>query len=510
MTPADRVHPVAPVAADPLRPMRQRADRLVLSMLVLQALVALLLGGLYGPWGTGMLVAGVLLGAAILAYALGPGGLVSRLVMAVCGMLMVALNIQLSMGMPEMHFAVFVFLAFLLAYRDWRPVLAGALTIAVHHVVFDRLQAAGLPVYCLSAPNFGQIVVHAVFVVVQTGVELVMAVRMERDARESAELRALCALDAEGRLSLQADRVQVHSATGRIVQTALVQLAGVVGEVRETAHAVADTARSMSADTGQLGQRTREAAHNLQSAAGAMAQLEHSSAASAGEAQQALALAQQQNAAVAHCGSLVEESVQTMQAIHAGARQITDIVSTIDSFAFRTNLLALNAAVEAARAGEHGRGFAVVASEVRVLAQHSAQAAREIRTLVGQSLKDATHGEEAVGRAGASMREVQQQADQVRALMLQLSQHAQQQSGELGNATSAVQQVDQMTQANSAMVGDALQATQNLAQLAERLLAAIGQVGGEATPRSAQAATAPRAVDAVERPRPSIGLQAVA
>ncbi|KQP43457.1 methyl-accepting chemotaxis protein [Pseudorhodoferax sp. Leaf274] len=479
-------------AADPLLPMRQRADRLVLSMLLLQALVAVLLGGLYGPWGTGMLVAGVLLGVAAGAYALAAGRFAARLTMAVVGMLMVALNIQLSMGMPEMHFAVFVFLAFLLAYRDWRPVLAAALTVAVHHVVFDRLQAAGLPVYCLSAPDFGQIVIHAVFVVVQTGVELVMAVRMERDARESAELRALCALDAEGRLSLQADAVPVHSATGRIVQTALVQLAGVVDEVRHAAHAVAGTARSMSGDTEQLGERTREAAHNLQSAASAMSQLERASAASADEARQALQLAQQQNAAVAGCGALVDQSVQTMQAIHASARQITDIVTTIDSFAFRTNLLALNAAVEAARAGEHGRGFAVVAQEVRVLAQNSAQAARDIRALVARSLDDATQGEEAVGRAGASMREVRQQADQVRTLMLQLSQHAQQQSVELGHATSAVQQVDQMTQANSAMVGAAQQSTQALAQMAERLQAAVGQVGGSAAGTPATASAPPR------------------
>ena len=479
MSAADAAQP-AGHGADPLQPMRKRADRLVLSMLVLQALVAMLLGGLYGPWGTGMLVTGVLLGVAGCAYALASGRLAARLVMAVAGMFLVALNIQLSMGMPEMHFAVFVFLAFLLAYRDWRPILAAALAVAVHHVLFDRLQAAGLPVFCLRAPDFGQIVIHAVFVVVQTGVELVMAVRMERDARESAELRALCALDAEGRLSLQADAVQVHSATGRIVQTALVQLAGVVDEVRQASHAVAGTARAMSGDTEQLGQRTREAAHNLQSAAGAMAQLEQASAASADEAQQALRLAQQQNVAVAGCGALVEQSVQTMQAIHASARQITDIVSTIDSFAFRTNLLALNAAVEAARAGEHGRGFAVVAQEVRVLAQHSAQATRDIRALVARALDDATQGEQAVSRAGASMREVRQQADQVRALMLQLSQHAQQQSVELGHATSAVQQVDQMTQANTAMVGAAQQSTQGLAQMAERLLAAISQVGGGA------------------------------
>jgi methyl-accepting chemotaxis protein len=463
-----------------LQPMRRRADRLVLCVMALQGLLALLLGSMYGPWGTGMLFAGVVLALCFAVHAAAPGSLLSRLVLSVGGMLLVGLNIQLSAGMPEMHFAVFVFLAFVLSYRDWRPIVAAAATIAVHHVLFDRLQAAGVPVFCLQQPDFGQIVVHALFVVVQTGVEVYMSLRMERDARESAELRALCALDDRGHLSLRANEVMVRSDTAKIVQVALVQLAGVVQEVQQTARAVSGTAQSMSDDTDQLGQRTREAADHLQAATAAMGQLETAAAASAQEAQQALQLAQQQNAVVSTCGELVQESVHTMQAIHTGAKQITDIVSTIDSFAFRTNLLALNAAVEAARAGEHGRGFAVVATEVRALAQNSAQAAREIRTLVARSLSDATRGEEAIGRAGASMRDVQHQAEQVRGLMQQLSQHAQQQSVELGHATAAAQRVDEMTRANTAMVDDAMQATHALAQMADRLLGVIGQVGSAA------------------------------
>jgi methyl-accepting chemotaxis protein len=54
-------------------------------------------------------------------------------------------------------------------------------------------------------------------------------------------------------------------------------------------------------------------------------------------------------------GNLVmQQVVDTMQAIEASSKRIGDITGVIDGIAFQTNILALNAAVEAARAGEQG------------------------------------------------------------------------------------------------------------------------------------------------------------
>ena len=39
--------------------------------------------------------------------------------------------------MIEMHFHIFAILAFLLLYRDWRVPVAGAVVVALHHVLFN-------------------------------------------------------------------------------------------------------------------------------------------------------------------------------------------------------------------------------------------------------------------------------------------------------------------------------------------------------------------------------------
>jgi methyl-accepting chemotaxis protein len=37
-----------------------------------------------------------------------------------------------------------------------------ALLFAMHHVLFDRLQAAGFGVYCMTSPDFARVALHAV------------------------------------------------------------------------------------------------------------------------------------------------------------------------------------------------------------------------------------------------------------------------------------------------------------------------------------------------------------
>lgn len=89
----------------------------------------------------------------------------------------------------------------------------------------------------------------------------------------------------------------------------------------------------------------------------------------------------------------------TVKELSERAKNIGEIVGTINSIAEQTNLLALNAAIEAARAGEAGKGFAVVADEIRKLSEESRNATYEI----GQILATITQG---TGRVNAATSKV--------------------------------------------------------------------------------------------------------
>jgi methyl-accepting chemotaxis protein len=449
----------------------RQADKLLLAVVGAQALVALALGMQWGNMGLALGLGIALLLVAVGLIALAGGTMLAATGMATVLMSMTALHIQLAKGMLEYHFGVFLVLALLLVYRHWIPIVTGAAVIAVHHVLFDRLQLAGTGVFCLTEPDFGRILIHAGYVVVQTAFEVYIAIEMtKRAVEQSALIRMVEGMDDNGRINLSvATTTTVTLGTAGQLRQALNRIASAIGQVQQAAQSIGTASAEIASGNQDLSNRTEQTASSLQQTSSSMDQLTHAVGNTASSAREANTLAAGASQAAAKGDAVVRQVVDTMQAIDASAKKIADITGLIDSIAFQTNILALNAAVEAARAGEQGKGFAVVASEVRNLAQRSAEAAKDIKSLIGTSVEQVAAGADLVQSAGEAMREIEGAVQRVASLIGEIADSSAQQSSEIARVNQAILQLDQVTQQNAALVEESAAAAESMREQARRL-----------------------------------------
>ena len=271
------------------------------------------------------------------------------------------------------------------------------------------------------------------------------------------------------------------------------RLRTLVSEVRGGVDSVSTASEQIATGNQDLSSRTEQTASSLEQTAASMEELTSTVTQSAETARQANQLAATAAQAATQGGEIVGQVVRSMQNITDSSRKIADIIGTIDSIAFQTNILALNAAVEAARAGEQGRGFAVVATEVRALAGRSADAAKEIKVLIGASVQTVESGSQQVAHAGTSMNEIVSSVRRVSDLIGEISASSIEQRDGIAQVNQAVNHLDQMTQQNAALVEESAAAAAGLRDQAQRLaqVVSVFDVG-----HVALAAPAPRAAPA--------------
>jgi methyl-accepting chemotaxis protein len=252
-------------------------------------------------------------------------------------------------------------------------------------------------------------------------------------------------------------------------------LRSIVSEVRHASDGIATAADEIAAGSMDLSSRTEKSAASLEESAAAMEQIAATTANNAQATKQAAGTAASNAEVAQQGGRIIGEVVQTMDGIRTASGRIGEIIGTIDSIAFQTNILALNAAVEAARAGESGRGFAVVAAEVRALAQRSAGAAREIKTLIGQSVEQVEAGSRVVQQAGSTMQTLVGNAGQVNALLATIATGIDEQARGVAETTGAVQDLDRSTQQNAALVEQSAAAASALKDQAQALVQRVAR-----------------------------------
>jgi methyl-accepting chemotaxis protein len=421
-----------------------KGDQLLSRLLVSQFPIAIGLAALHGMW-----IAGVSIGLALcvipwLVVASRPGTLTSRLTIATAFMGYAALFIDEAHGDTVLHFYIFVELAFLIVYRDWRVPTFGAALAAIHHLGFFLLQHAGVGVYVFPpsmamrgtslASGIGMVALHAAFVVFETGVLIYLCLQLDAETLRSAEL-----LEEQDHtqqvLNALAIRLQAGDLTtelgGEDDGATSATLRGGIGRVAQLVRGIDGSALSVAASSQQVAAATAESERAVAEVAATlsdMAESAHRQALATAEARrsaaevsaaiedgtdhvrlassaadEALHTADEGRKAAAVATETAHELSRSSENASAAIAElaqksgrIASFVGTISALAEQTNLLSLNAAIEAARAGESGRGFAVVAEEVRKLADGSHEAAESIARIVKEIQGDTGVAVEAV------------------------------------------------------------------------------------------------------------------
>ncbi|OYZ07360.1 MAG: hypothetical protein B7Y29_04765 [Thiotrichales bacterium 16-46-22] len=155
-------------------------------------------------------------------------------------MVLSAILIQAQMGRIEMHFHIFMALAFMLLYRDWLTVVVPAAVIAVHHLLFTYLQMQGatlgsMPIVAFSnGCSWGITFLHAAFVVAESAVLIYFSISMRKE--QDSNIAAALVINEVSQTGEYVARVDgaYRSPTNDALNSLLASLQQGIGQVSHT------------------------------------------------------------------------------------------------------------------------------------------------------------------------------------------------------------------------------------------------------------------------------------
>jgi len=422
--------------------------------------------------------------AATLSWRASRSGVSTRMVVAVALMGDVAVFTSQLSGHPwqtDMHMYFFATLAMLVAYCDFRAILAGTVAVALHHLVLNfMLPAALYP----GGADFGRVVLHAVILLIEAGVLAVLGFKLaqlfaisaqkvaEAELAHAAEARAgseQAAAERRAKQARDAARQGLAADFEAMVARFVAAVAAAAGEVSGISRAMNESGATTARQSTAAATASQQASASVQTVASAAEELTASIAEIGNQVARSTEIA----------GKAADEAHRTngvIEGLAAGTQKIGEVVTLIQNIASQTNLLALNATIEAARAGEQGKGFAVVASEVKALANQTARATEEISMQV-QGIQAATGDAVAAiqGIVGtiAAINDIsgaiRQAIDQQGAATREIAGNVQQAAASTGDVHASIETLSRASRESSALAASLLAASNGLSQQSGQL-----------------------------------------
>ena len=473
-------------------------------VIVVQLLIAVAIGVF-----TGELLPAFIFGVPIAALPLilslqNPYSAISRHAMAIGVQLLTALHIHQSFGLIEVHFEIFVLLAFLSYFRDWKVVATGTAVVAVHHISFFFLQSGGAPLMIFEEGHvtFPILLMHAAFALSEGGVLMYMAKQSNQEGAGAAELRlAIETMQKnDGKLDLSVDlnlgNKIVRPFAELIDQVkSLIELASNLtdevvkgcGKMELAANNMFEISRNTDQEIAMVSASSEEIAQTMQLSTEQTTLASDKASAAQNASKSTRDSISQSSKTIDSLRNTLNAAAQTNSALNEQCSHISDAMRSITAVAEQTNLLALNAAIESARAGEHGRGFAVVADEVRTLAIRSKESADQITSITEQLVAQTASSveqmqtciqlvDEAVissESATSAMSEIMQQIREASESMTEIATSAVEQETASASIAQSTARLSEFTSEELATAESLADEVEVLSQISQRMRSAI-------------------------------------